>query len=115
MGEGRWGVNYDRAARKVRRVLVMLDYGDDDPASGEVFDVTALVSEMVSPESFSASLELKVRASNYRSDEGVPIEIIYIETLSHRRDAIENLSWLIPLALDSATDDRPSFAEVVYP
>lgn len=32
--------------RKVKRVVVMLDYGDDDPDSGEIFDLTALASEL---------------------------------------------------------------------
>lgn len=31
--------------RKVKRVLVMLDYGEEDPDSGEVFDITELVRE----------------------------------------------------------------------
>lgn len=32
--------------RKVTRVLVLLDYGPDDPQSGEVFDLTQLAIEM---------------------------------------------------------------------
>jgi hypothetical protein len=33
------------AERRVKRVLVMLDYGEGDPQSGEVFDLTELVRE----------------------------------------------------------------------
>jgi hypothetical protein len=34
--------------RKVTRVLVLLEYGDGDPDSGEVFDLTALATEISS-------------------------------------------------------------------
>ena len=49
--------------RKVKRVLVMLDYGPEDPESGEVFDLTALAEEMRGKaDGYSASVSLDVRA-----------------------------------------------------
>jgi hypothetical protein len=36
----------DLNKRKVTRVLVMLEYGPDDPETGEVFDLTALAQEL---------------------------------------------------------------------
>lgn len=47
--------------RKVQRVLVMLDYGPEDPDSGEVFDLTALVQEMQG-QRYSAHVDVKVSA-----------------------------------------------------
>jgi hypothetical protein len=49
--------------RKVQRVLVMLDYGPEDSDSGEVFDLTALVTEMLPQSVYSASLTVEVSAS----------------------------------------------------
>lgn len=51
-----------------------------------------------------------------RSAEEEPIEIIDLDgrTLA-RADVIENLPWLINLALDSMEDGRPRFATVQYP
>jgi len=49
--------------RKVQRVLVMLDYGPEDPDSGEVFDLTALVTEMLPQASYSARLTVEVEAT----------------------------------------------------
>lgn len=48
--------------RKVRRVLVMLDYGESEMDNGEVFDLTALVLEMLPQAPFSASLKIEVEA-----------------------------------------------------
>lgn len=49
------------AKRSVRRVLVMLDYGDG--TDGEVFDLTAVVSQMLPVSSFSsADVRLEVHA-----------------------------------------------------
>jgi hypothetical protein len=48
--------------RDAKRVLVMLDYGPEDSDSGEVFDLTALVTEMQSKGVYSASISLDVRA-----------------------------------------------------
>jgi hypothetical protein len=49
--------------RPVRRVLVMLDYGPEDPESGEVFDLTAIALEIVPTSSYStAEISLNVRA-----------------------------------------------------
>lgn len=50
------------SSRKVTRVLVMLEYGPDDPANGEVFDLTALVSEMkTSSNHYTADINLSVK------------------------------------------------------
>lgn len=49
--------------RKVRRVLVMIDYGEGDSANGEVFDLTALALEMAPHGNYgNAQLDLKVSA-----------------------------------------------------
>lgn len=48
--------------RKVQRVLVVLDYGTEDPDSGEVFDLTALAQEMQARAGYSGSVSLDVRA-----------------------------------------------------
>ncbi|MEI7534223.1 MAG: hypothetical protein WCK57_07610 [Verrucomicrobiae bacterium] len=51
--------------RIVKRVLVMLDYGPGDTASGEVFDLTDLAQEMrVHSKYGSADISLKVSAMN---------------------------------------------------
>jgi hypothetical protein len=50
--------------REVKRVLLMLDYGPDDPSSGEVFDLTALVAEMLPKALTCAQLTVNVEASN---------------------------------------------------
>lgn len=50
------------SSRKVSRVLIMLEYGPDDPANGEVFDLTALCSEMARGALYSAHIGLRVRA-----------------------------------------------------
>lgn len=58
--------------RKVKRVLVMIEYGEGDPDNGEVFDLTALALEIASnPDSRHnhARIELAVSASrDYASD-----------------------------------------------
>jgi hypothetical protein len=54
------------ADRKVRRVLVMIDYGEGDTANGEVFDLTALVTEMLPHASWRARLGLEVIAEKDR-------------------------------------------------
>jgi hypothetical protein len=48
--------------RKVRRVLVMIDYGEGETANGEVFDLTALVTEMLPQATYQARLQIDVRA-----------------------------------------------------
>jgi len=63
------------ANRKVSRVLVMLDYGPDDPHSGEVFDLTALVVEMLPKSIYRASISLNVQASKSYSDKPSELEI----------------------------------------
>lgn len=50
------------SSRTVRRVLIMIDYGEGDTASGEVFDLTALVTEMLPQASYHASLSVNVQA-----------------------------------------------------
>lgn len=67
-------------SRKVKRVLVMLDYGPDDAASGEVFDLTALVSEMLPQATYRASISLSVQASKSYKPEPLPqidLEIVW--------------------------------------
>lgn len=66
--------------RNVKRVLVMLDYGPGDPQSGEVFDLTALVTEAAAKsEHQRASIQLEVGSSaNYdapREEHGWPIKL----------------------------------------
>src|SRR4051812_3316598 len=52
--------------RKVRRVLVLIDYGDGDAANGEVFDLTALALEMLPHAKYShADIGLEVVADSY--------------------------------------------------
>lgn len=47
--------------RKVTRVLVLLEYGDADPDSGEVFDLTALTTEIAAKtEHKQASIRLDI-------------------------------------------------------
>lgn len=55
--------------RPVSRVLVMLEYGPGDPDNGEVFDLTALVGEMVMRASYSATIGLDVHATKTFSRE----------------------------------------------
>jgi hypothetical protein len=52
--------------RLVKRVLVMLDYGDGDGDSGEVFDLTELAKELrIKDEKFrSSEITMRVGASN---------------------------------------------------
>lgn len=50
------------SGRAVRRVLIMIDYGEGDTASGEVFDLTALVTEMLPQASYRARLTVNVTA-----------------------------------------------------
>ncbi len=51
-----------------------------------------------------------------RSVEAEPIEIIDLDGRTLVRfDVIENLPWLINLALDSMEDGRPRFALITYP
>jgi hypothetical protein len=62
--------------RKVERVLVMLDYGPGDPESGEVFDLTALVTEMLSHANYSARLTVEVEArKTYFGPDKPPMEL----------------------------------------
>jgi hypothetical protein len=58
------------AERKVRRVLVMIDYGEGEIANGEVFDLTALVAEMLLQAAWGANLEISVGAK-YETDYSV--------------------------------------------
>lgn len=59
--------------RIVKRVLVMLEYGDGDPNNGEVFDLTALAVEMATNSSWHASnLNIDVRASQNWAPFGQP-------------------------------------------
>lgn len=58
--------------RKVKRVLVMLDYGPGESDSGEVFDLTALVDEMRN-DGWSANIDLSVSSKrNYSAKDGEP-------------------------------------------
>lgn len=59
--------------RDVRRVLLMLDYGPSDPHSGEVFDLTALVAEMLPKALTGATLSVQVEAQKtYAIDPNAP-------------------------------------------
>lgn len=49
-----------------------------------------------------------------RSETDETIEIFRVSELSPEY-CVENLAWLIPLALDFLRDGRPSFAAVTYP
>lgn len=50
-----------------------------------------------------------------RSMEEEKVEIIEVNSVHPgRRDVVENLTWLIPLALDSMLDGRPSFTITRY-
>lgn len=50
------------SSRKARRVLLMVDYGEGDTANGEVFDITALVTEMLPQASYRAQISIYVDA-----------------------------------------------------
>ena len=53
--------------------------------------------------------------STLRTMEAEHIEIIHITDLNpRRRDVIENLAWIIPLALDYCDDGRPGFVTATY-
>lgn len=53
--------------------------------------------------------------STLRSTEEEQIEIINVSDLGPtRQDVVENLTWLIPLALDYSTDGRPKFVTATY-
>jgi 8-oxo-dGTP diphosphatase len=51
------------------------------------------------------------------TQEEEPIVVIEVSSITADRtdDMIENLCWLIPLALDSMTDGRPAFSTIQYP
>lgn len=50
-----------------------------------------------------------------KSQEEEKIEIIDTETITPlRTDMVENLPWLIPLAIDMLRDNRPYFVDVSY-
>lgn len=53
--------------------------------------------------------------SMVRTMESEPVEIVWLKDVSAvRADMIENLPWLIPLALDYLHDGRPGFVEAHY-
>ena len=44
------------------------------------------------------------------------IEVVKTESITPlRRDVVENLTWLVPLALDCMDDNRPFAVEALYP
>lgn len=49
------------------------------------------------------------------SREEEKIEIIAVDSIAQRSDVIENLPWLVGLALDALHDGRPVFATISYP
>lgn len=67
------------AERKCRRVLLMVDYGEGDTANGEVFDITALVAEMLPKASWRASLRFEVEA-RYETDYSVSPSVKNVNT-----------------------------------
>jgi len=42
------------------------------------------------------------------------VEVVNVSEL-HEIEAIENIPWLVHLAIDNITDGRPAFCEVTYP
>lgn len=51
-----------------------------------------------------------------RSMESEQVEILFLDDIwSRRAELVENLTWLIPLALDFLHDGRPSMAHASYP
>lgn len=51
-----------------------------------------------------------------KTNESEPIEIIGLRDIHPTKgDMIENLPWLIPMAIDCLQDGRPGFVEVQYP
>lgn len=76
-----------KTERKVSRVLVMLEYGAGDPDNGEVFDITALVTELVSRSVYSASIKLDVRAVKSFAPRGDGVEPAPELTISWSGDA----------------------------
>jgi 8-oxo-dGTP diphosphatase len=51
------------------------------------------------------------------TQEEEPIVVIEVSSVTADRtdDMIENLPWLIPLAIDSMADGRPAFSTIQYP
>lgn len=50
-----------------------------------------------------------------RTMEAEPVEIVFLTDVhAVRKDMIENLPWLIPLALDYLDDERPHFVDAHY-
>jgi len=50
------------------------------------------------------------------SAESEKVEVIKVRSIHPlRRDMIENLPWLISLAIDHLEDQRPEFAQITYP
>lgn len=53
---------------------------------------------------------------NLRTMEAEQIECVSLQEVGPlRTDMIDNLTWLIPLALDFLHDGRPGFVEAIYP
>lgn len=53
--------------------------------------------------------------SQVRSAESEIVEIVWLEQIhAVRPDMVENLPWLIPLALDHLHDGRPAFVDALY-
>lgn len=51
-----------------------------------------------------------------KSPEEEQVEIVYLTNIDPLRgDMIENIPWLVPMALDHLEDGRPSFVKVCYP
>jgi hypothetical protein len=79
--------------RPVKRVLVMLEYGDGESDNGEVFDLTALVREMgVSSKYGRAGISLNVDAEkiyNYDRKATEPAELAYRTSIRWGGDAGE--------------------------
>ena len=42
------------------------------------------------------------------------VKVIHVDNLKYH-DTIENIPWLMHLAIDCLTDNRPLFAEITYP
>lgn len=51
------------ATRPLKRALIMLDYGSEDPHSGEVFDLAELVAEMSPKTEYGAHIDVRIESN----------------------------------------------------
>lgn len=97
-----------RDKRKVTRVLVMLEYGPDDPDNGEVFDLTALVEEMRThggENHYNADIRLVVDSSNYSSKKEADLTVQWTSYSPGSSSAVH--SGHLSDVMNSAMPDGP--------